>query len=155
MPVVRKGMDGDMNFTVGLSADFSKTVTEYDIYGFAGITGDFNPLHVNGEKAKEMLFGKRIAHGMLTASFVSTVVAGQLPGPGTIYLEQEARFLKPVFIGDTITARVEIAELLEKGRARLKTTVVNQAGELVVDGRALVKLPSDPERKGKRDDRDN
>lgn len=134
-----------MHFTVGQSAGFSKTITEYDIYGFAGITGDFNPLHVDQEKAKELFFGKRVAHGMLTASFLSTVIAGQLPGPGTIYMEQEARFLKPVYIGDTITARVEIEKLLDKGRARLKTTVVNQTGELVVDGTALVKLP--PERK--------
>lgn len=134
-----------MHFTAGQSAGFSKTITEYDIYGFAGITGDFNPLHVDQEKAKELFFGKRVAHGMLTASFLSTVIAGQLPGPGTIYMEQEVRFLKPVYIGDTITARVEIEKLLDKGRARLKTTVVNQTGELVVDGTALVKLP--PERK--------
>ena len=78
---------------------------------------------------------------MLTASFLSTVIAGFMPGPGTIYMEQDARFVKPVFLGDTITARVEIAELMERGRARLKTTVTNQHGELVVDGSALVKLP--------------
>lgn len=143
--VAEKGMGGGMHFTAGQSAGFSKTITEYDIYGFAGITGDFNPLHVDQEKAKELFFGKRVAHGMLTASFLSTVIAGQLPGPGTIYMEQEVRFLKPVYIGDTITARVEIEKLLDKGRARLKTTVVNQTGELVVDGTALVKLP--PERK--------
>ena len=78
---------------------------------------------------------------MLTASFLSTVIASYMPGPGTVYMEQNSRFLKPVFLGDTITAQVEIAELLEKGRARLKTTVVNQDGAVVVDGTALVKLP--------------
>lgn len=130
-----------MGYKIGQNASFSKTIAECDVYGFAGITGDFNPLHVNEEEAKKMRFGKRIVHGMLTASFLSTVIAGVMPGPGTIYMEQDARFLKPVFWGDTITARVEITELLEKGKARLKTTVTNQEGELVVDGSALVKLP--------------
>ena len=130
-----------MEYQIGQSASFSKTIGECDVYAFAGITGDFNPLHVDEEKAKQLLFGKRIVHGMLTASFLSTVIAGFMPGPGTIYMEQDARFVKPVFLGDTITARVEIAELMERGRARLKTTVTNQHGELVVDGSALGKLP--------------
>lgn len=134
-----------MKYTVGQNASFSKTITEYDVYGFAGITGDFNPLHVNQEKCKELLFGKRIAHGMLTASFLSTVIAAYLPGPGTIYMEQDIRFVKPVFLGDTITASVEITELLDRRKARLKTTVVNQDGDLVVDGKALVKFPREEE----------
>lgn len=132
-----------MKYTVGQNASFSKTITEYDVYGFAGITGDFNPLHVNREKSKEFLYGKRIAHGMLTASFLSTVIAAYLPGPGTIYMEQDIRFVKPVFLGDTITASVEITELMDRRKARLKTTVVNQDGDLVVDGKALVKLPGE------------
>lgn len=130
-----------MNFEIGQKAFFSKTIGECDVYGFAGITGDFNPLHLNQVKAEEMLFGKRVVHGMLTASFLSTVIAAELPGPGTIYMEQKVRFLKPVFLGDTITATVEIIELLDKNRARLKTTVGNQMEELVVDGEAIVKLP--------------
>lgn len=130
-----------MTYRIGAKASFSKTIAECDVYGFAGITGDLNPLHVNEEEAKNMLFGRRIVHGMLTASFLSTVIASYMPGPGTVYMEQNSRFLKPVFLGDTITAQVEIAELLEKGRARLKTTVVNQDGAVVVDGTALVKLP--------------
>lgn len=130
-----------MKYEIGQSAEFSKTIAECDVYGFAGITGDFNPLHVNAEKAGKMYFGKRIVHGMLTASFLSTVIAGRMPGPGTIYMEQNARFLRPVFLGDTITAAVTITELLEKGKARLKTTVTNQDGIIVVDGTAIVKLP--------------
>ncbi|MBQ9644075.1 MAG: MaoC family dehydratase [Lachnospiraceae bacterium] len=127
---------------IGQKATFSKTIGESDIYLFAGITGDLNPLHVNEAAAKNMLFGKRIAHGMLTSSFISTVIASKLPGPGTIYMEQNSRFLKPVFIGDTITACVEVAELLPRGKARLTTQVYNQDGDLVVDGSALVKLPA-------------
>lgn len=130
-----------MEYKPGQKASLAKTITESDVYGFAGLTGDFNPLHVNEERAKKMQFGERIAHGMLSASFLSTVIAMYLPGPGTIYMGQEIRFLKPVKFNDTITAIVEIAELLEKGRARLHAYVENQRGETVVDGYALVKLP--------------
>lgn len=130
-----------MEYRTGMRASFSKTVSEADVYGFAGITGDFNPLHVNAQKAEGELFGERIAHGMLSASFISTVIAMYLPGPGTIYLGQNVKFLKPVKFGDTITATVEIEELQEKGRAQLHTWVENQRQEVVVDGSALVKLP--------------
>lgn len=131
-----------MKFEIGQKAFFSKTIGECDVYGFAGITGDFNPLHVDAQQAEKLPFGRRVAHGMLTASFLSTVIAGRLPGPGTIYMEQNVRFLKPVYPGDTITAGVEITEFMEKGRARLRTMVVNQKGETVVEGSALVKLPA-------------
>lgn len=130
-----------MEYSEGMRASFSKTISEADVYGFAGITGDFNPLHVNAQRAKGELFGERIAHGMLSASFISTVIAMQLPGPGTVYLSQNVKFLKPVKFGDTITATVEIEELQDRGRARLHTYVKNQRQETVVDGDALVKLP--------------
>lgn len=130
-----------MAYQVGQSASFSKTISETDVYGFAGITGDFNPLHVNARVAQTGQFGERIAHGMLSASFISTVIATSLPGPGTIYMSQEVKFLKPVKFGDTITATVVIKELLERGKVRLHTFVKNQDSELVVDGFALVKLP--------------
>lgn len=130
-----------MEYSEGMRASFSKTISEADVYGFAGITGDFNPLHVNEQRAKGELFGERIAHGMLSASFISTVIAMQLPGPGTVYLSQNVKFLKPVKFGDTITATVEIEELQDRGRARLHTYVKNQRQETVVDGDALVKLP--------------
>ncbi|HPC86696.1 MAG TPA: MaoC family dehydratase [Smithellaceae bacterium] len=130
---------------VGDAAEFSKTVTETDIYLYAGITGDFNPAHVNEAYAKNTFFKTRIAHGMLTAGFISAIIANQLPGPGTIYLKQELSFLSPVRIGDTITARVEVLELLtEKNRVRLKTTCSNQDGVTVLAGEGLVSPPKAP-----------
>jgi len=125
--------------TIGQSAAFTKTVTEADIVLFAGITGDHNPLHVNEPWAAQTRFGGRIAHGMLTAGFVSTVIGMHLPGPGAIYLQQSLRFLLPVRIGDTVTARGEVIELVpDRRRARIVTTVHNQRGEMVLDGEALV-----------------
>jgi len=127
---------------VGDAAEFAKTVMETDIYLYAGITGDFNPAHVNEAYAKNTFFKTRIAHGMLTAGFVSAIIANQLPGPGTIYMKQELSFLAPVRIGDTITARVEVLELLaEKNRVRLKTTCSNQDGVTVLTGEGLVSPP--------------
>ncbi len=127
---------------VGDFAEFGKTVSESDVYQFAGITGDFNPAHVNEAYAKGTFFKTRIAHGMLSAGFISAVLANRLPGPGTIYLKQDLSFLAPVRIGDTITARVEIIELIrEKNRARLKTECVNQEGIKVLIGEALVSAP--------------
>lgn len=130
---------------VGDAAEFAKTVSETDIYMYAGITGDFNPAHVNENYAKNTFFKTRIAHGMLTAGFISAIIANQLPGPGTIYLKQELSFLAPVYIGDTITARVEILELnTEKNRVRLKTTCSNQDGIMVLEGFGLVSPPKAP-----------
>ena len=97
--------------SVGQAASFSKTVTESDIYLFAGVTGDVNPAHINEAYASKTFFKGRIAHGMLSASFISAVLGMQLPGPGTIYLEQHLRFLAPVRPGDTVTAKVEVTEL--------------------------------------------
>ena len=88
---------------LGVSASFTKTVTETDIILYAGISGDFNPAHIDSEHAKDSMFGQRIAHGMLSASFISNVLGTQLPGPGTIYLGQELRFVKPVYVGDTVS----------------------------------------------------
>ena len=130
---------------VGDTAEFAKTVTETDIYLYAGITGDFNPAHVNEVYAKNTFFKTRIAHGMLTAGFISAIIANQLPGPGTIYLKQDLSFLAPVHIGDTITGRVEIVELIpEKNRVRLKTTCSNQDGVIVISGEGLVSPPKAP-----------
>ncbi|QJW46417.1 MaoC family dehydratase [bacterium BFN5] len=124
---------------VGDKASLSKTVTEYDVYGFAGITGDFNPIHINAEFAKQTMFQERIAHGMLSAGFISAVLGTSLPGINTIFLGQELAFKAPVKIGDTLTATVEV---LEKREARnqlvLKTIVTNQNGQVVVDGKATV-----------------
>jgi len=128
---------------IGDSASFSKTLSETDIYLFAGVTGDLNPAHVNAVAAVEGMFKQRIAHGMLSASFISTVLAMHLPGPGTIYVAQEVQFRGPVFIGDTVTARVECIEKLDQRKwAKFKTTVTNQDGKLVVDGTATVIPPA-------------
>ena len=126
---------------IGEEAFFTKTITEYDVYSFAGITGDFNSVHVNDVYAKQSMFGKRIAHGMLVGSFISTVLGQRLPGPGTIYLEQNLKFLKPVYIGDTVTAKVKVKEIIkeEKGIYSLETTVINQDDIIVADGYAVVK----------------
>lgn len=127
---------------VGDTAEFTKTVTESDITLFAGITGDFNPVHINEAYAKNSIFKGRIAHGMLSAGFISTVTGMLLPGPGTIFLRQELNFLAPVRIGDTITACVEVIEYIaEKDRVRLRTFCINQEGTRVVDGEATVMAP--------------
>ncbi len=127
---------------VGDTAEFSKTVSESDIYLYAGVTGDFNPAHINEAYASNTFFKTRIAHGMLPAGFISTVLGTQLPGPGAIYIRQELNFLAPVRIGDTITARVEIIEIIaEKNRVRLKTTCINQDRTLVLDGEAIASPP--------------
>lgn len=125
---------------VGDCATFTKTVSETDVVTFAGISGDFNPVHVNVEFAKQSLFGERVAHGILTASFISTVLGTTLPGANTLYLAQELKFTAPVKIGDTITAEVEVVEKVDAKKVlRLKTRCLNQHGQVVIDGVATVK----------------
>ena len=127
---------------VGDSDQFSKTVTDSDIYLFAGITGDLNPAHINEAYAQGTFFKTRIAHGILSAGFVSAVIGTRLPGPGTVYMRQTLNFLAPVRIGDTVTAIVSVIEKLEeKKRVRLATTCVNQNGVTVLEGEALVSPP--------------
>ncbi len=129
------------DFQIGETASFSKTITEADIYAYAGISGDFNPVHVNAEFAKRTRFKERIAHGMLTAGLVSAVLGMKLPGPGAIYLSQQMEFLKPVRIGDTITATAEVqAYNPDKRILTLRTTCANQRGEQVLEGRAVVMM---------------
>ncbi len=130
---------------VGDSAEFAKTVSETDIYLYAGISGDFNPAHINAAYAEQTFFKARIAHGMLAAGFISTVLGTMLPGPGTIYLKQALTFMAPVLIGDTITARAEVTEKDEaKNKITLKTTCTNQKGKVVLDGEAMVSPPRAP-----------
>jgi 3-hydroxybutyryl-CoA dehydratase len=130
---------------VGDTATFAKTVTEADVYLYAGITGDLNPAHVNEAYAEKTFFKTRIAHGMLTAGFISAILGTRLPGPGTIYLRQVLNFLAPVHMGDTITARAEVIEKdTAKGRLLLKTTCTNQKGTEVLNGEALVSPPRAP-----------
>ncbi len=124
------------------TAEFSKTVSESDVYLYAGVTGDFNPAHINEEYARETFFKTRIAHGMLAAGLISTVLGTRLPGPGTVYVRQELNFLAPVRIGDTVTARVEVIEIMsEKKQVRFRTTCSTQNGTLVLDGEAIISPP--------------
>ena len=124
---------------IGETASFTKTVTEYDVYSIAGVTGDFNPAHIDSEFASETSFGKRIAHGILSIGFISTVLGTQLPGPGSIYIHQSCDFKRPIFIGDTITSTVEVTKKdEERNRVWLHTFCTNQKNELVVDGEAVM-----------------
>jgi 3-hydroxybutyryl-CoA dehydratase len=126
-------------FQIGQRASFTKTVTESDVATFAGLIGDFNPLHVDAEYARKSRFGQRVAHGMFTGGLISAVLGNKLPGPGAIYLSQQIEFLAPVFIGDTITATVEVtAWRREKGIITLKTDAHNQADKQIVTGKAVL-----------------
>ena len=127
---------------VGDKDYFEKTIGESDVYLYAGITGDLNPAHINQREAENSMFKGRIAHGMLTAGLISAVLGMKLPGPGTVYLSQELKFVAPVRIGDTIKAEVEVIEKIEeKNRIRLNTICTNQNGELVLKGIAVVMPP--------------
>jgi len=127
------------SFQIGERASFTKTVTESDVTTFAGLIGDFNPIHVDAEYARKSRFGQRVAHGLFTGGLISTVLGNKLPGPGAIYLSQQIEFLAPVFIGDTITATVEVtAWRPEKRIITLKTDAYNQADKQVVTGKAVL-----------------
>ena len=128
-----------MKFNVGDSAEITKTIEQADIDAFARVTGDHNPVHVDEEFAKTTRFGKRIAHGMLTASLISAVLANKLPGEGSVYLGQTLQFVAPVFPGDEVTARVTVKEIREdKPIVKLETICVNQRDEVVIRGEATV-----------------
>ena len=131
------------DFTLGQSAELTRTFTEADVMAFARVSGDFNPVHVDAAAAAASSFGERIVHGMLTASLFSTLLATKLPGPGAIYLSQSLAFLRPVKLGDTVTARVSITAIdVDKRRLTVTTLVLNARGKNVVTGEAVVQLPS-------------
>jgi 3-hydroxybutyryl-CoA dehydratase len=124
---------------VGDSASVTRTVVESDIIKFGFATGDDNPVHFNDDYAARTRFGKRIAHGMLSAGFISAALGTKLPGPGTIYLEQSLKFKGPVFIGDTITATVKVTAIdTATGIITLETVLTNESGRKVVVGEARV-----------------
>jgi 3-hydroxybutyryl-CoA dehydratase len=130
--------------TVGQSAMFGKTVTEADIMAFAGVSGDTNPIHLHEGFAKTTRFGQRIAHGMLSGSFISTVIGTKLPGPGAIYVSQTMNFMAPVLIGETITAVATITEIDDRRRrVTLKTQCLN-GDKVVIEGEAVVLVPRRP-----------
>ena len=129
---------------VGDHASMAKTISESDVYLFAGITGDHNPAHVNEHASSQTSFGGRIAHGILSAGLISAVLAMKLPGPGTIYLGQELKFTKPVRFGDTVTATCTVTEVLaEKNIVKLDTTCTNQDGDVVIKGTATGMPPKE------------
>ena len=126
---------------VGMSAMFGKTITEADIMAFAGVSGDTNPIHLHDGFARTTRFGQRIAHGMLSGSFISTVIGTKLPGPGAIYVSQTMNFMAPVLIGETITATATISAIDEKRRrVTLKTQCLN-GDKVVIDGEATILVP--------------
>lgn len=123
---------------IGDSFSVTKQISQSDVVNFAGIIGDFNPIHVNPQYAAQSMFGRNLAHGMLTASFISTCIGCGLPGNNALYLSQEIKFVKPVFIGDTITATVTVIDKAdEKQLLTLQTVVKNQDEQVVVDGKAV------------------
>ena len=126
---------------VGMTAAFGKTITEADVLLFAGVSGDTNSLHVNEEFAKKTRFGKRIAHGMLSASLISTVLGTKLPGPGAIYMSQTLKFVAPVYLGDTVEARVTVAEINTQKRRIVMQTECKVSEVQVVVGEALIWVP--------------
>jgi 3-hydroxybutyryl-CoA dehydratase len=135
-----------VDFQIGEQASFTKTVTEADVTTFAGLIGDFNPLHVDAEYARKSRFGRRIAHGMFTGGLISAVLGNRLPGPGAIYLSQQLEFLAPVYIGDTITAVAEVtAWRSDKRIITLKTDCLNQEQKQVVTGKAVLLVERPPE----------
>jgi len=130
-----------MKFKIGDSASISKTITDRDIQAFADVTGDQNPVHLDDEYAAKTRFGRRIAHGMLSASLISAVLANELPGAGSVYLGQTLKFVKAVFPGDTVTARVTVTGIRhDKPIITLETVCVNHHNELVLKGEATVLL---------------
>ena len=127
---------------IGDFETFEKTISESDVYLYAGITGDFNPAHLNDQAAKKTIFKGRIAHGLLTAGLISAVLGTILPGPGTIYLEQNLSFKKPVYFGDTITAKVTVIDkLVDKNIIICETVCLNERNQLVITGIAKVMPP--------------
>ena len=125
---------------IGAKDSYVRVVEDKDVRMFAEVSGDHNPVHLDEEFAKKSMFGRRIAHGMISAGYISTVLGEKIPGQGTIYLGQTLSFKKPVFLGDTITTTAEVTEIVnpEKGIYKLKTECVNQRGEVVTTGEATV-----------------
>ena len=126
----------------GMEDAFAKTITDADVITFAGISGDTNPIHLNHEFASETMFECQIVHGMLTASFISTVIGTKLPGPGCIYVSQDLRFKAPVKVGDTVTATCTVTRIIPEKRMIEMATICSVGGRPVLDGRATILVPS-------------
>ncbi len=126
----------------GMEATYVRRITDEDIRAFAAVSGDNNPIHLDEAYAAETLFKGRIAHGILAASFISKVIGTQLPGPGSVYMSQSLNFRAPVRIGDEVTATVAVAELIPEKKRAILTTHCSVNGKAVLEGEALVKVPS-------------
>ena len=130
------------DLTIGQYATYGKTVTDADIVLFAGVSGDTNPVHLDQTFAEKTPFKTRIAHGMLSASFISTVIGTKLPGPGAIYMSQTLRFKAPVKIGDTVTAICTVTEIIAEKRRAVLSTICKVGDIVVIEGEALIMVPS-------------
>jgi 3-hydroxybutyryl-CoA dehydratase len=131
---------------VGKHDSFTKTITESDVATFAGLVGDFNPQHVDAEYARRSRLGRRTAHGILAGGLISAVINNRLPGPGCTWLSQQLEFLEPIFIGDTLTARVEVVSWEPERRlVTLKTDCCNQSDRQVVAGQVTLIVPEPSE----------
>ena len=127
---------------VGMTVSIQNTVSEQDVIDFARVSGDHNPLHMDEEYAKTTLFGGRIAHGALSASYISAVLGNDLPGPGAVFLELNLKFVRPVRIGNTVTSTAEVIEMIERGN-RVRLSVKGEVdGKIAMRGEALVMVPS-------------
>ena len=131
-------------FAVGEKYSYSQVIDDKLVRGFADVTGDHNPLHVDEEFAKKTKFGRRIAHGAILNGIISRVLAENMPGPGTVYLSQLINFRAPVFINETVTLEVAMSELLPKNGSKISSVFMKQTGVVVADGEATVKLPMPP-----------
>ena len=130
--------------SVGQRASLTRTITDADITAFASITGDRNPLHLDDAFAARSRFGRRVAHGLLSAGLISALLGTRLPGPGAVYLQQTLRFVRPVYPGDTLTATVEVTACGGGRTATLRTTCADERGRVVLDGEAVVLLDPPP-----------
>lgn len=130
-----------MSLRVGDRASISRQFTEAELAAFADLAADHNPIHLNAEFARTTAFGRRIVHGMLAASLFSGLLGERLPGRGTVYLGQELRFLRPLYLGEAVTANVEVIAIREdKPIVTLRTWCTDAAGEVLIDGQAVVKI---------------
>jgi len=129
---------------VGMKGVYARTITETDIVMFAGISGDNNPVHMNEEFARQTQFGSRIAHGMLSACYITTVLGTRMPGPGCIYMSQNLKFRSPVRIGETVTTTVTVTDMVPEKRRVVLSTICTVGDRIVIDGEAMVMVPARP-----------
>jgi len=139
--IINDGVDGLAALKVGMSESYSQTITDADIKAFSGVSGDKNPVHMSDEYAEKSRFKRRIAHGLMSASYFSAIFGTKLPGPGCVYVSQSLKFTRPVYIGDTVTATVVIKSIDFKSRKIFFDTICTVKGRAVIKGEAEIYLP--------------